>query len=407
MPGAAIGVLRDGAVTTAYYGVADMATGEAVTADTRFAVGSLGKSMVATAVARLAQAGRLSVDDPAAAHVPELRSTGWGQRITVRDLLANRSRLPLRGELEFSAFQDDENDVLSRFAAEVATGEPTANFWSYTNAGWCLLGRAMEILTGLTWEEAMRTNLLVPLGMDQTTFAIWPVAEPRASGHEVAADGVVAVDPWAPRSLGPAGTTLLSTLTDVLRFARRQLEDPSLAMLRAPHAEISIHGWLDAWCLGLARFDWDGGPAWGWDGVISGQRAVLRIVPERSGAIVLLSNCGTGRAIYRSLFPDLMQAWFGVSMPALQLEPTPGAAGDLSRFAGVYAWPDRRWEVAAADTHLVMVGPRGRVEARPIDDHAFLVDPHDPDTPTVTFGLFDDSGRPGVLYPMLWGLPRA
>lgn len=154
VPGAAIGVLHDGAVTTAYAGIADAATGEPVTSDTRFAVGSLTKSMVATVVARLAEAGRLSLDDPAAAHVPELRSTGWGERATVRDFLANRSRLPLRAELEFSGLHGEEDDVLSRFAAKVATGAPTTRFWSTTNAGWCLLGRAIETLTGLTWEDA-------------------------------------------------------------------------------------------------------------------------------------------------------------------------------------------------------------------------------------------------------------
>ncbi len=406
VPGAAIGVLRDGAVTTAYAGIADAATGEPVTSETRFAVGSLTKSMVATMVARLAEAGRLSLDDPAAAHVPELRSTGWGEGASVRDLLANRSRLPLRAEFEFSGLEGEEDDVLSRFAAKVATEEPTVMSWSYTNAGWCLLGRAIETLTGLTWEDAMRANLLAPVGMDQTTFAARPVAEPRASGHELTADGLVPVEPWTPRAFGPSGTTVLSTVTDVLRFARLHVEDPSLAVLHAPHAEVRIHGWLDAWCLGWARFDWDGGPVWGWDGVISGQRAILRIVPERRGAVVLLTNGSTGRAMYRSLFADLMEAWFGISVPALRLESSRGAAGDLSRFAGVYAWPDRRWEVTATDTGLVMEGEHTTIEALPVDERAFLVDAHDPDTPTVTFGAFDRSGRPGALYQMLWGLPR-
>jgi CubicO group peptidase (beta-lactamase class C family) len=406
VPGAAIGVLHDGAVTTAYSGIADTTTGEAVTCDTRFAVGSLTKSMVATVVARLAEAGRLALDDPAAAHVPELRSTGWGERATVRDLLANRSRLPLRAECEFSGLQGEEEDVLSRFAAKVATGAPTTRFWSYTNAGWCLLGRAIETLTGLTWEDAMRTNLLVPLGMDQTTFATSPIAEPRASGHEITAEGLVPVEPWTPRAFGPAGTSVLSTVTDLLRFASLHLEEPSLAILRVSHAEIRIHAWLDAWCLGWARFDWDGGPLWGWDGLISGQRAVLRIAPERRGAVVLLTNGSTGRALYRSLFSDVMKAWFGVSVPALRLETSLGAAGDLSRFAGVYAWPDRRWEVTATDTGLVMEGDGRTIEALPIDDRTFLVDARNPDTPTVTFGAFDGSSRPGALYQMLWGLPR-
>ncbi len=41
-----------------------------------------------------------------------------------------------------------------------------------------------------------------------------------------------------------------------------------------------------------------------------------------------------------------------------------------------------------------------------IDERTFLVDPTDPDNPTVTFAEFDGAGRPRVLYVMLWGLPR-
>jgi CubicO group peptidase (beta-lactamase class C family) len=406
VPGAAIGVLRDTAVTAAYCGIADATTGEPVTADTRFAVGSLAKSMVATVIARLAEAGRLSLDDPVAVHVPELRGVGWAARATVRDLLANRSRLPLRAQVEFSALQGEADDVLSHFAATIATGAPTARFWSYTNAGWCLLGRAIETLTGRTWEEAMRAQLLAPLAMHQTTFTTSPVAEPRAVGHRLTPDGPVPVEPWTPRSHGPAGSTLLLTLGDLLGFARRHLEDSSLALLRSPHVEVRIHAWLDAWCLGWARFDWDGGPVWGWDGLISGSRAILRIVPEHRGAVVLLTNGSSGRTLYRSLFPILLRAWFGIGMPALRLAPSPGAAGDLGRFAGVYAWPDRRWEVTARDTHLVMNGDGGAVKALPLDDSTFVVDANDPDTPTVTFGGFGASGRPAVLYQMLWGLPR-
>jgi CubicO group peptidase (beta-lactamase class C family) len=341
-----------------------------------------------------------------AAHVPELRRVGWAQRASIRDLMANRSGLPLRESLEFPDFEGDDDDVLSRFTAEVAEADSTARPWSYTNAGWCVLGRAIESVTGLTWEHAMHAHVLVPLAMDQTTFATWPVAEPRATGHSVTADGRVPVERWTPRGLGPAGSTLLSTVGDVLRFAQAHLEDPVLEMLRATHAEVRIHSWLDAWCLGWARFDWDGGPVWGWDGLISGDRAILRLAPEHRGAVVLLTNGSTGRNLYRSLFPELLATCFGIRMPVPELEPSPGAAGDLSRFAGEYAWPDRRVEVTATDAALVLESARGSVEALPLDDRSFLVDPDDPDVPTTTFGEFDDDGRPHVLYQMLWGLPR-
>ena len=253
----------------------------------------------------------------------------------------------------------------------------------------------------------MRAALFDPLEMTRTTFVDEAGDVPRATGHEIIAGGVVRADPWTPRALGPAGSTILSTVTDLLRFARAHLDDPFLAALRATQEEIRIHAWLDAWCLGWARFDWGGGRVWGWDGLISGQRAVLRLVPDEGGAAVLLTNCGTGRAMYRSIFPRVMEAWFGVHVPPLVLEPSEGAAGDLSRFEGVYAWPDRRWDVTAADACLVLRSEGRSVEGLPLDERTFLIDRGDPDTPTVTFGGFDDDGRPGVLYEMLWGLPRA
>lgn len=406
VPGAGIGILRDGEAVTAYTGVADTATGEPVSLETRFAIGSLCKSMVATAVARLAGSGQLSLDDPVAAHVPELRGAEWAARATVRDLLANRSRVPLRAEFEFSAFPGDDAGVLARFVERLLTGDPMPPVWSYTNAGWCVLGRVLETVTALSWEDAMRIVLFEPLEMEQTTFVGAAPNVPRAAGHEVTSRGVLRAEPWTPRALGPAGSTLLSTVADVLRFARTHLDDPSLEALRASEEEIRIHAWFDAWCLGWARFDWGGGRVWGWDGLISGQRAVLRLVPKRRGAAVLLTNCGTGRALYRSVFPLVMEACFDTQVPPLRLEPSEGAAGELSRFAGVYAWPDRRWDVTATHSSLLLAREGRTIEALPLDDHTFLIDRGDPDNPTATFAGFDDKGRPAVVYDMLWGLPR-
>ncbi len=363
--------------------------------------------MVATVITRLAAAGRLAFDDPVAAHVSELRGCGWAQRATVRDLLANRSGLPLYAGLEFgfAGRAGDDDAALSRLASDVAAAVPAPGFWSYTNVGWCLAGRMIETVTGVTWEEAMRSQL-DDAGMRETTFAGDPASKRRVTGHEVTVDGPVPVEPLIARAYAPAGTSIVSTVGDLLRFAEAHLDDPALAEMRAVHAEVAIPGWLDAWGLGWARFDWDGAGVWGWDSLIDGERSVLRIVPERRAAVVLMTNASTGRAMYRSLFAVLMPSLFEIGVPALQLEPSPHAGGDLARFEGVYAWPDRRVEVAAADQGLLMTSDDGEVEAVPVDERTFLVDAADPDTPTVTFGAFDTAGRPQVLYSMLWGLPR-
>jgi len=383
-------------------------TGDPITTETAFSVASLTKSMVSTVVARLAQAGRLSLDDPVAVHVPEVRSGDWAERSTLCDLLANRSGLPLleRLEFDFAGRPDADDAAISRLAAEVDAKVPRTDFWSYSNVGWCLLGRAIESATGWTWEDAMRQLLFEPAGMRETTFMTEPDSRPRVSGHEITQHGPVPVAPDAARAYGPAGTTAISTVVDLLRFAAVQLEDPSLAMLRVAHADVAIHGWLDAWGLGWARFDWEGGEVWGWDGLIAGERSVLRLLPDRRAAVVLMTNASTGRAMYRSLFGELMESVFQIRVPPLRLESAPGAAGDLSRYTGVYAWPDRRVEVTATAGGLHIADEGNRTEALPIDERTFLVDAADPDNPTVTFGAFDAAGRPHVLYEMLWGLPR-
>jgi CubicO group peptidase (beta-lactamase class C family) len=283
---------------------------------------------------------------------------------------------------------------------------PAADYWSYTNVGWCLLGRVIETATGSAWEDAMRRHLFEGAGMTATTLATDAVSTGRVSGHEVTADGPTPVEPLIARAYGPAGTSVASTATDLLRFAALHLDDPSLAALRTVHADISIYGWLDSWCLGWARFDWADHHGYGWDGVIGGERSVLRILPEHQAAVVLLTNSDTGRAMYRTLFADLMDSLFQISPPPLRLEPSPEAGGDLSRFAGVYAWPDRRVEVTATRQGLVIRRGDTETEALPLGPRTFLVDPADPDNPTVTFGPFDAAGRPQVLYLMLWGLPR-
>jgi CubicO group peptidase (beta-lactamase class C family) len=129
--------------------------------------------MVATVIAQLDQAGRLALDDPVTAHVPELRAGGWAREASLRDLLANRSGLPLREELEFgfAARPEDDDAALARLAGETAAGSPLTDVWSYTNVGWCVLGRVIETVTGLGWEAAMRRHLFTRADMSCTTFA--------------------------------------------------------------------------------------------------------------------------------------------------------------------------------------------------------------------------------------------
>ena len=405
VPGAVLGILHRGQVTAACFGVADLASGLPVSTETRFSAGSLTKTFVATLLVGLAHGGQLPLDDPVTVHVPELHGASWASRATVRDLMSNLSGLPLRASLEFGFDNrtDEDDGALARLVADLPRDERASRFWSYSNVGWCVLGRVIETVTGQPFEEAIDC-FLDDLGMRATEAA--GTAATRARGHAVTGTTIAPVEPLDSRAYAPAGARLVTTAGDLLEFARVHLDDPSLAEVRTVHSDVVIHGWLDGWGLGLARFRWDGDEAWGWDGLVPGERAVVRLFPHQRSALVLLTNADTGRAMYRSLFADLLPELLGIRVPPLRLEPVPDAAGDLSRFAGVYAWPDRRVEVTAVSDGLHIELPESSVNAAPLDARTFVVDPADPDQPTVTFGRFDGSMRPQVLYDMLWGLPR-
>jgi len=405
VPGAAIAILRDGQLREAHWGVASVANGEPVSAETQFAIGSLTKPVTAAVLAKLAAAGHLSFDQPVSTLLQELRGSRWASRATVRDLLANRSHLPLRAGWEFK-LNGEGPDALQRCAALVAGAESAAPIWSYSNLGWCLAGCIIERTTGRSWEDATRKLVLEPAEMTGTTFALSQPTEPRAEGHRIVDGQPSPVAPWNPRVYSSSGTSLLSTVVDLTRFATWQFEEPSCRPLREPHAEVAIHGWLDAWCLGWARFDWVGASVLGWDGLLPGQRAVLRILPDERAAIALLMNSDNGRAMYRSMFAEHLHEWLGVEMPQLHLEPSPGAAGQLDSYAGTYTWPDRQCRVVAEPDRLLIDVDGRRREAHPTTEGVFVVDPDDPDNPTVTFGHPDEQGRSQAIHLMLWALPR-
>lgn len=406
VPGAALGILRHGEWVAVYCGVTDIRSASPVTASSRFSIGSLTKSMVASAVAVLDAEGHLSIDDPVASRVPELSRCPWAETATLRDLLANRSSVPLRAALEFGfdEHDGDDDEALARLVQHVAREAPSGEHWSYANVGWCVLGRAIEMVSETVWEEAM-PRLLAPAGLAETMWTTSPTVD-RVVGHLASPGGPIPVGPLLSRAFSPAGATVASTLEDLLRFAAWHLADGTLEPLRVVHADVSIPGWFDAWGLGLARFVWGDVEVWGWDGVVNGQRSVLRLLPDRDGAIVVLANGSAGRALARPVLEEVGRAWFGVQVATVSLDPSPDEPRQLTSYTGVYGWPDRRVDVTELSHGLLVREDGIAKEAIPLDRRAFLVDRDDPDTPTITFDDFDSAGRPGVLYDMVWGLGR-
>ncbi len=128
---------------------------------------------------------------------------------------------------------------------------PLGAFFSYNNAGFILLGRLIEVATGLTYRAAIQALVLDPLGMRASTFAPEEIdRQPHAVGHARGLQGTAVVTPLnLPRNLDPAGG-LWSTTRDQLRYARfhlgvgtvgggrRLLAPYTLGLMRTPQVTI-------------------------------------------------------------------------------------------------------------------------------------------------------------------------
>ena len=202
---AGVGVLFEGRELFAAHGVATAANPVEIDERTLFHIASATKSFTATVLMRLVADGRVELEAPVRKYVPELKlaAEAHAARVTVRNLLDHT------GGLEWNLVGTDHGDgSLATFVGKLEAlpllGEPGARA-SYSQAGYNLLGRVIEKVTGLSYEQAVADLVLTPLGLTNTVFDLDDVMVRKfAVGHNRDADGVLhTATPWKSY---PAGT---------------------------------------------------------------------------------------------------------------------------------------------------------------------------------------------------------
>jgi CubicO group peptidase (beta-lactamase class C family) len=174
-PGVAYGVVADGVLVHAG-GIGEAFPGGPVPdAATVFRIASMTKSFTASLVMALRDEGLLSLDDPAERHVPELSgvrpAAAGGPPVTIRRLLTMTAGFPTDdpwGDRQ-QGLALDEFARLLREGGIRSAWTPGTRF-EYSNLGYAILGRVIAAVTSGTYESAIRTRLLTPLGMDRTGF---------------------------------------------------------------------------------------------------------------------------------------------------------------------------------------------------------------------------------------------
>jgi D-alanyl-D-alanine carboxypeptidase len=168
IPGLALVVMKgDDVLLARGYGLEDAARKDDVTPDTVFELGSMSKQFLAALVLLLAEEGKLSLEDPAARHLPEFTNLPPGLRI--RHLLSHTSGM--RDDLvkpEVAPFYRKPDSTFAEYL-EVAR-HTTADFapgarWSYSNFNYQMLTVVVERIAGRPLEQALAERLFNPLGL--------------------------------------------------------------------------------------------------------------------------------------------------------------------------------------------------------------------------------------------------
>jgi len=245
-----------------------------------------------------------------------------------------------------------------------------------------LAGQVVERLTGGTWDDAVRTRLIDPLGLTRTSTLPEEAIRHRAAMGHVTQDGTAVTAPvWLlPRALGPAGL-INSSAADVLAFARMHLtggagvlSEASTAAMAAFQVELPEKETLgDSWGLGWIRFGWDGQRLIGHDGTTIGQTAFLRVLPAQGLAITLLTNADTGRDLYQELFTEILAELAGVTVPPpLRVEEPDAADVDSTPHLGTYERAGTRQEVLRTEDGLIVrmtvTGPLAELTPDPVQE---------------------------------------
>jgi beta-lactamase class C len=172
--GLSIAVRIDGRTLFYNFGDADKASKRPVTTDTLFNLGSVGKVFDATLLAQAALQQELSLDDPVANYVTELRQGGDIRRITLRQLASHSSGLVLPQDHEP---WPTETFTLPGFIAYLKNWKADAEHQPgrqmiYAHSGYILLHVALERRFGAPFHEIMSERLLKPLGLSSTTLPL-------------------------------------------------------------------------------------------------------------------------------------------------------------------------------------------------------------------------------------------
>jgi CubicO group peptidase (beta-lactamase class C family) len=391
VPGAVVGIVHAGREQVEAFGVTSVENPLPVDSETLFQIGSTTKTLVATAIMRLVEEGRLDMNEPVRTYLPDLHldNEDVAASVTLWHLLTHT------GGWVGDYFGDtgDGTDALERTVAEMAQLEqltPLGEVWSYNNSGFYIAGRVLAVATEKEFEDAITDLVLEPLGMTNSFFFANDVITRRfAVGHVTIEEKPTIARPWyLPRGSHPAGG-IISSAVDQLKYARFHLGHGvapdgtrllSAETMRTMQSEQSQAGGSIDW-VGLPWLlrDIQGTRLVTHGGATNGQKSSFVLVPERQFAFTMLTNSDSGDLPLAETEKWVLEHLLGVlepRLPTMQLAPA-----TLGAYAGCYESPYGLLDLSIEDQELVL-----HLTPKPFLEN---MDPEPPAPPPTRLSFYD------------------
>lgn len=417
VPGAAVALVTgDRIVLAKGFGVASLETGQPVTPDTLFHLGSITKTLTAVAAVILAEQGKIKLDEPVGRWVEGLPPSL--AKLTLHQLLTQT------GGLRDSPGGDGlhEESALGEFlrtqTGDAALFEPGRAF-SYSNIGYALAGYSLEKATGKPYADVMRETLFEPLGMTRTTLRpleaiTWPVAvghEPQESGppkvvRPMVDDTRIWPAGYAFSSLNDLSRLLVALLNGGRLEGKQVLPAGAVEKLLEPRVEIPTNTFFEGrYGYGLFFHEGRGERIALHAGTLTGFSSEIRMIPGRRSAVILLTNRGDNR-MEKSFTRALDLLLPGVTPPKTAARrELKMSAEEMQRYVGTY---DNRWpmDIFVREGRLYLRRFGDELPITRIGENRFSVQPEGAPQPqefAITPGA---DGRPELLQMFLWAFKR-
>ena len=363
VPGVAVGIYHKGKEWMAGFGITSTEHPLPVTPDTLFQVGSISKTFTGTLLMMLAEQGKVYLDTPVCNYLTDftLSDESVAKKVTLRHLLTHT------GGWVGDYFNDFGNgdEALEKMVQDIAKlpqVQPLGKLWSYNNTGFNIASRVIEVVTRKPYEQALQEMLLDPLGLTMTYLYPSDILFTHrfVVGHYIENKNVKVARPWAIGRAGNGVGGVVSTVKDLLKYARfhmgdgrselgkRILRHQSLGAMRI--VQVNAGGRGDIGITWFIRYA-EGITTYAHGGATHGQQAYFFFIPEKDFALVILTNSHDGGILTAQTFGWILELYFKtkIKLPAPLKKPPL----ELKQFTGRYKIGTECFDIKVKGKYLI------------------------------------------------------